>query len=513
MKLVTSKYVDTISIVQVIGCVFNNPHLLSFKEKYNIIEEDFITDFHKIVFGTIYNLYELGATSISLANFTDFLNSRPKSKAIFEDNKGEEWLTRASEIAMSASFDYYYSRMKKMTLLRAYDSFGIDVTDIYDPDNILDVKKKQLQEDQLDNSTLEQIAAKIDGRITEIRAKYVDDYEGESIQAGQGLQELIEGLKAQPEVGIPLYGSMINSITRGARLKKFYLRSAPTGTGKTRTLIADACNFACNKIYSEQFGCWISNNTSEPTLFITTEQELGEVQTMMVAFLADVDEDHILNGKYEGNEEERVQEAIQLIKDSPLYIEMMPDFSLQDIENTIIKNIRDRDVTYVVLDYIHTSMKILEEITRRSGGVKLREDNILFMMSIRLKDICNKYGIFIISATQLNGSYVESETPDQNLLRGAKAIADKIDVGMVLLQVTDKDNQSLDKLLATGVFERPTLKISIYKNRRGRYKGIYLWCRSNLGRCKVEPMFATTYNYEIVEIKDLKIDVEPRSAF
>ena len=513
MKLVTSKYVDTISIVQVIGCVFNNPHLLSFKEKYNIIEEDFVTDFHKIVFGTIYNLYELGATSISLENFTDFLNSRPKTKAIFENNKGEEWLTRASDIALSASFDYYYSRMKKMTLLRAYDKFGIDVTDIYDPDNILDVKKKQLQEDQLDNSTLEQIAAKIDGRITEIRAKYVDDYEGESIQAGQGLQELIEGLKTQPEVGIPLYGSMINSITRGARLKKFYLRSAPTGTGKTRTLVADACNFACNKIYSEQFGCWISNNTSEPTLFITTEQELGEVQTMMVAFLADIDEDHILNGKYEGNEEERVQEAIQLIKESPLYIEMMPDFSLQDIENTIIKNIRDRDVTYIVLDYIHTSMKILEEITRRSGGVKLREDNILFMMSIRLKDICNKYGIFIISATQLNGSYVESETPDQNLLRGAKAIADKIDVGMVLLQVTDKDNQSLDKILTTGVFERPTLKLSIYKNRRGRYKGIYLWCKSNLGRCKVEPMFATTYNYEIIEIKDLKIDVEPRSAF
>ena len=38
-----------------------------------------------------------------------------------------------------------------MTLLRAYDSFGVDVTDIYDPDNILDIKKKQLQEEQLDN--------------------------------------------------------------------------------------------------------------------------------------------------------------------------------------------------------------------------------------------------------------------------------------------------------------------------------------------------------------------------
>ena len=44
-------------------------------------------------------------------------------------------------------------------------------------------------------------------------------------------------------------------------------------------------------------------------------------------------------------------------------------------------------------------MKILEEITKRSGGIKLREDNVLFMLSTRLKDLCNKYGIFIMSAT------------------------------------------------------------------------------------------------------------------
>lgn len=63
-------------------------------------------------------------------------------------------------------------------------------------------------------------------------------------------------------------------------------------------------------------------------------------------------------------------------------------------------------------------MKILEEVTRRSGGVKLREDNILFMLSTKLKEICVQYGVFILSATQLNGQYTDSETPDQNLLRG-----------------------------------------------------------------------------------------------
>ena len=98
---------------------------------------------------------------------------------------------------------------------------------------------------------------------------------------------------------------------------------------------------------------------------------------------------------------------------------------ISNIENCIKRNIRDHDVSYVCFDYIHTSMKILEEITRRSGGIKLREDNILFMLSTRLKDLCNQYGIFIMSSTQLNATWKEeNEMPDQNLLRGARAIAD-----------------------------------------------------------------------------------------
>lgn len=55
--------------------------------------------------------------------------------------------------------------------------------------------------------------------------------------------------------------------------------------------------------------------------------------------------------------------------------------------------------------------------------------------------------------------------------------------------------------------------MSIYKNRRGRYKGIILWCKSNLGCCRVEPMFATTYDYELLNIEDMKIITEEESAF
>lgn len=508
----SSKYVDVTSIMQVIGCVYNDPSLLDITDKYVITEQDFANDFHKIAFGAIYKVYELGAKTITLENISDFLSSRPKNEAIFKQQKGEEWLLKVSESAIPSAFDYYYSRLKKMSLLRAYDNYGIDVSFIYDPDNILDSKKKQLQEEELDNSTLEQIANKVDAMIDNIRMQYVDDVFGEAYQAGDGIFDLIDRLKEYPEVGVPLYGPLINTVTRGARLKKFYLRSAPTGVGKSRTMVADACNIACNKIYDDVFG-WIKNGTSQPTLYITTEQEKEEVQTMMLAFLSNVNEDHILNGKYEGDEEDRVREAARILSQSPLYIEELPDFSLQDIEDTIKKNIRDKNVSYIFMDYIHTSMKILEEITRKSGGVKLREDNILFMLSIRLKDICNQYGVFIMSATQLNGSYTEADTPDQNLLRGAKSIADKIDFGSILLGVKQEDIDSLQTVLSTNQFETPNLKLSVYKNRRGRYKGILLWCKGDLGTCRVKPMFATTYDYEILAMNDIKIITEEEGAW
>ena len=290
------------------------------------------------------------------------------------------------------------------------------------------------------------------------------------------------------------------------------MRSAPTGVGKSRSMIADCCYIGCNRLYDENFG-WIKNGTSESVLYITTEQELSEIQTMMLAFLSNVNEEHIIDNKYLGDEEDRVREAAKLLKESPIYVEVLPDFSLQDVEDKIKKNIRDHDIKYVCFDYIHTSLKILEEITRRAGGVKLREDNILFMLSIRLKDLCNKYGIFIISSTQLNADYVDSDTPDQNLLRGAKAIADKIDAGMILLPTTEEDIEKLQRILVNNAFDRPSLKLSIYKNRRARYKGIYLWCKADLGTCRVEPMFATTWTYEIINISNLKIITDEPSAF
>lgn len=227
----SSKYVDISAIVQVIGCCFNNVSLLDCKDKYNLSEYDFPDTFHKIVYGVIYKLYENGATSISISSINDYLESRPNAKAVYTTHRGDEWLLNASKSANSSTFDYYYNRTKKMTLLRAYDEYGVDMTWLFDIDNIFDAKKRQEQEDLLDNLSVSQLVEKIDKRIDEIKSKCSDSDETYGFQSGDGIDDLLEDLKKRPEVGIPMYGSLMNAITRGARLKKFYLLSAPSGYG------------------------------------------------------------------------------------------------------------------------------------------------------------------------------------------------------------------------------------------------------------------------------------------
>lgn len=503
-----SKYTDTSAIIQVIGNIYNNPNLLD-NEKYHFIEEDFPNSFHKIIFGSIYNLHLMGAKEININTIEDYLENRPTSYGTYQNNKGKEYLQKLSNEVQLSTFDYYYNRMKKFTLLREYDKIGFDLKWLYDPDNILDRKKRQAQEDWLDNMTLDEIAETIDKKILDIKLKYIDNTNEEYVQAGDSIDSLIERLQKNPEIGYPLYGPLINTVTRGARLKKLYLRSAATGVGKTRAMIADACNIACDQLYNLSTCKWEENGTKEPTLFITTEQEIDEIQTMMLAFLSGVNETHIIYNHYEDGELDRVLQAAKLLKSSPIHIKRLPDFSLQDIENAIKYGIHEWGIRYVFFDYLHTSLKILSEVSSKAGIKGLREDNVLFMIAIRLKDICNEYGVFIMTATQLNSDYTTAQQYDQNLLRGAKSIADKIDYGAIMLQTSQEDKEALKPILLKQNLPEPVIKISIYKNRRGQYKDILLWCKADRGICRIEPMFATTYNYELVDLPDLKIKINP----
>ena len=95
-------------------------------------------------------------------------------------------------------------------------------------------------------------------------------------------------------------------------------------------------------------------------------------------------------------------------------------------------------------------------------------------------------------------------------------VARKIDCGMIMLQTSQDDKESLKNIVNSMGIEMPDIKMSVYKNRRARYKDILLWCKSERGTCRINPLFVTNYNYELIDIEDLKITVTPKieaSAF
>ena len=509
----SNKYAEIPNLVQVIGCIYKNPKLLERDDKYKFNEQDFYDEFHQLVFGCMYNLWQLGAKEITLPAIEDYLTQRPKALAIYKTNKGPEFILKAAEMANVNTFDYYYNRMKKMSLLRAYEEMGMDLTWLYNPDEVMDMKRKQAQEDWLDNATLADIYNKINDKIDSIKLQYVENVTDGGCQIGEGIDELIDSFAETPAVGYPLYDIYTSTTARGARLGKFYLRSAATNVGKTRAMVGDACFIGCSQMWSLKENKWVTTGACQSVLFIATEQTLDEIQISAVACISGVEEDHIVMHEYFTGEWERIVKAKQLLKQSKIQFICMPDFSMDDVENMIKKHIRENQVEYIFFDYIHSSAKILTEIGGKSGVKNLREDNILFLLASKLKDIAVQYGVFILSSTQLNADYQTSETPDQNLLRGSKAIADRIDWGGIMLETTKEDREKVEAFCKKNSLPIPNVKMSIYKNRANKWKGIYLWMSTQTGICRFETLFVTDWACNIIEMPLLKISVEEDSAF
>ena len=411
-----SKYYDSEAAIQVIGCCMHKPDYLASDGRFFFSEEDFCNDLHKVIFGALYNLYNSGVTNHLGREIEPYLKDKPKSLAIYKANNGRKWMMQTFEDTHVDAFDYYYNRLKKMSLLRAYDSIGVDVSDIYDPDNILDLSKKQSQDEYFDRTSLEQLADDIESKFYFIRDFYVNNNDSDSVLVGDGINELIDDLRHTPARGWAMYDAYEDAIAMGARRGKFYLRSGSSGSGKSRSDVADACFFSCSEYYNDR-GEWEKLYNRIPTLYISVELDIEELQTMALSFIGNIPEDHILDPELlTFEEEERLRKSMEILSNAPLRMQYLPNYGLKDVDNCIKRNIRKYkyprvneqggtdylSFQCVVFDYLTSSIKMIEEISQGTG-MRVREDQILFLMSSKLKDIAVENNIFMLSNTQING--------------------------------------------------------------------------------------------------------------
>lgn len=505
------KFYDGDAAIKVIGGIMNDPGLLDSGE-YVFKEQDFCNELHRVLFGAIYNMHLEGAQVFNPETIEEYIRKRPKSWSTYSANKGTDWLLQAIDSSEIGNFKLSYDRMKKMTLLRFYDAAGVNTSWIYDPDSFMDINKRQEQEEAIDSLSVKELAELIESKILPIKDNVVDNSFTDSQQAGEGLRELLGALKKNPVQGYPLYDRVLNEVALGARPGTFFLRSAGTGVGKTRSAMADALYLGCAEIYDVEENEWKSAGINIPSVFISVELDYDELQTMAVAFVSGVQEGKIINhfNELDFEELERVKKATKLIEQGAIWFEYMPDYTMRDVENCIKRNIRTRQVNAVFFDYLTSSMSIIEEVARASNGVKIREDQVLFLLASKIKDIAGKYGVFIASSSQLNGLSRTEKILDQNVLAGAKAMANRVDFGSVMVDATAEDLEELDPILKSmpGLDGVPNIKFSVYKNRRGKTTRAILWMKASKGNCRYETMIdkttgralVTDFNYELIDI-------------
>ena len=500
---------DTNTSSYILSCLMHNPLFLH-NDKYSFVKTDFYKPLHQMIFYAVFNMAEQGVEKIVPQDIDLYIKQYSAQYEYYKQNKGFEFVTQCYKIAEGTDekqFDFYYNRLKKFSVLRDLEAAGIDTTEFYDTEK--DALNRDLEDEKLNKMKLQFITNKIREKLVKIDNVHIGKDEGTSQIASKGLRNLVNELKANPEVGLPLDGEIVNYATRGARLGKLYTYSAPTSGGKTRFMVGNAC--AISLPYINDFGQVIFRGTDEENsyqkiLYVTTEQKADEIQTLVLAYVSGVNEKKILLGNYDPNEWDKIQKAIDIIEKygDNFILEIIPDPSISLVKARLCKYIIQDQVQYIYYDYIFSSPGLLSEFR----DVEVREDVALMMLSNTLKEIAMENEVFVMSATQLNDGWSKKTIGlrDQNCIRGSKAIADKIDIGMIGVRIQDDEKKQIETLWAElkrqnprGYIHEPNIVIDIYKNRRGELNGVKIWRYFDFATCRCEDLFITDANYQAVK--------------
>lgn len=523
--------------VYLIGCFRHYP-ILRQTDRYPFSESDFYDRLHQLIYKALYNMGQ--QTGFSQAITPADLDRYLKSYAVYDYyqcNRGFEFTSQCWERVVNeniiikngdiadvehSQFPYYYNLLKLFSTLRGLEAKGISVKQYYDLNNPLNLGE---QFDKLARRTPKQILDEVRANVEQVAETNAKDSSsiGDWHYADYNLDELVASLQAHPEVGRPLNGQILNDITRGARRGKFYIYSAPSGEGKTRFLISNACTRCfprLDKSGNIVFGGPADAGESylRKVVYIATEQKIDEIQTMILSYVSGVGENKILNQPLRNltdDDKKRLQLAQKIIKRyrENLIIDCIVDPNTELLKSRINRYIA-QGAEFIFYDYIFTSPSLRQRFS--SAGV--REDVILMRLSNTLKEIAAEHNIFIMSATQLNDSWSNNivGARNQNCIRGSKAIADKVDVGLIGIKARPeelekakkawefaKSNYASIKALPTFIQQKgPNQVVDVYKNRRGQYSAVKLFRFFDYSTCRGYDLFRTNCSYDIEDTNE-----------
>lgn len=498
---------------RLLGCYLQNPSL-TLDSKYPLQHEEFLVKFHEIIYVIIYNLALSGCKQITLVDINEWLKSYVAQYNIYIDNNGDDYVQTVIELSSLDNFEYYYTEFRKFSCLNAYKEKGFDIKKFYDED-----KSEESQLENLNQYSIEDIINYYEGLQVGIKRQFNVKRVKEEYVAGTDFMESKERFKESPLIGNSFQSEYLNGIYRG--MYGFIIRGAKSGGGKSILSMGDLCKATIKEYYDLNKQCYVKNKSRKGAgLFINTELDLrDELDPMIIAWISGVPRNHIIDGSYEDDEEERVDKANEILLDSELYICDDPEFTTKSLTETIKDYALNKNVKTICYDYISNNGFVSKEISSETK-VPQREDMVLLALTDRLKQVQRECGVSLISAVQTNGQEDNMEYPTESCLAGGKSQVRKTDGTMIMLPPTKKElsqlglaiakwNNKYNKKNKFGEQLNPNNVVHIIKGRGSKYpKNVKVFQYIDLSTSRTIDMFCTDKQNNPINVDKLKIEYD-----
>ena len=387
-----------------------------------IVKSDFYRKDHRIIFDGISNLIE-ASEACDVVTLSEYL----ENKGELETAGGLEYLaTLANETPGAANAVSYAKILRERSVLRSLMSAGNQISG------------NAYLNDGREASELVDEAERLVFDIAEKGARGRAGFEHLKDVLPDTIDRIELLSKSEGDItGVATGYKEFDKLTAGLQSGDLVIIAGRPSMGKTSLAINIAENAAIG--------------SKVPTAIFSMEMPKEQLAFRMISSLGRVDQSHLRTGKFPDEDWSRINTAVQLMSDAPIYIDDTPALSPTEIRARARRLKRESGLGLIVLDYI--------QLMQVHGTTENRATEIS-EISRSLKALAKELSVPIIALSQLNRS-VESRTdkkPIMSDLRESGALEQDADLILFIYR---------DEVYNQDTPRKGVADISIAKQRNG----------------------------------------------
>jgi replicative DNA helicase len=393
-----------------------------------ITREDFYKENNGVIFEAMLELYER-REPIDVLSVTNRLQETKQLDRV----GGSSYLaTLAGAVPSAAHVEHYARIVQGKSTLRKLIAAGNEITrlgfqEAEKVDNILDVAQQRIY--AVSQSQMKQ-------NFTTIKSVLADTFER--------IAELHDNDGTL--LGLPTGYTQLDNLLAGLQKSDLIILAARPSMGKT--------TFALDIARS------VATSAKQPVGIFSLEMSKEQLVSRLLASTAGVDLWKLRTGKLSDADFDKLNAAIGVLSEAPLYIDDTPGATINEIRTKARRLQSEKGVSLLVIDYLQLM----------SGSHTASDNRVQEVSEISrsLKGIARELNVPVISLSQLSRA-VESRTPQipqLSDLRESGSIEQDADVVMFIYREGVYDPESPRKNIADILVKKhrngPTGKVELY---------------------------------------------------